>query len=234
MNSVSLPHTREIEQKEAQDEEEVMLAAVKANDYLMWVGGRYYTIESFIEEAKRMGVARRVPFIPDFRPGKTRIFLVHDITEKDQNLTIKKVNQKKVDRKKHRTFRIKKPQGYSPTPYIFGYFIPVGILIPSVKGREIVEAVRKRFNIVEIPFNRIQNYQRGCGTLKADALYLVDSEGLEFVLELADIKEVEIMTAGRFVEINPWIPAPGLKRFRGLKIIDGDALLREHKLVSPE
>lgn len=46
--------------------------------YLLWVGERHYTPESFQEEANRMGVSKRIPFIPKgLKLGETIIFLAH-------------------------------------------------------------------------------------------------------------------------------------------------------------
>jgi hypothetical protein len=58
-------------------------------DYLMWVGSGdvgdghkgfpgYPTIESFVKEARRMGVSKRLNMVtPHLIPGKTRIYLAH-------------------------------------------------------------------------------------------------------------------------------------------------------------
>jgi len=46
--------------------------------YLMWVGGRFYSPESFIQEAEERGVSKRIPFIPhDLKLGETWIYLAH-------------------------------------------------------------------------------------------------------------------------------------------------------------
>ena len=46
--------------------------------FLLGVGEKYYTMESFINEANRMGVSKKVPHIPkDFEVGKSRFFLVY-------------------------------------------------------------------------------------------------------------------------------------------------------------
>jgi len=53
-------------------------------DFLMGVGAQYYPDESFfIEEAWRLGPAKRTPTIPrGLVPGKSKIFLVHWKTRK--------------------------------------------------------------------------------------------------------------------------------------------------------
>lgn len=46
--------------------------------YIMLVGEKYYTPESFLDEAHRMGISKRIPFIPkDLELGKTVIYLAH-------------------------------------------------------------------------------------------------------------------------------------------------------------
>lgn len=46
--------------------------------YIMGVGSKYYTPESFLDEAQHMGISKRIPFIPkDLMLGKTVIYLAH-------------------------------------------------------------------------------------------------------------------------------------------------------------
>lgn len=46
--------------------------------FLMMVGEKYYTPESFIEEAGQMGVCKRIPFIPKkLKLGETIVYLAH-------------------------------------------------------------------------------------------------------------------------------------------------------------
>jgi hypothetical protein len=52
----------------------------KPVDLMMWVGREYYTVSSFIEEAERLGVSKRIPHtaIPEgIVPGLSRLFLKH-------------------------------------------------------------------------------------------------------------------------------------------------------------
>lgn len=45
---------------------------------LMWVGKQFYTPESFREEAQRLGVSKRLPYIPKWlKLGRTWVFLAH-------------------------------------------------------------------------------------------------------------------------------------------------------------
>lgn len=46
--------------------------------YGMWVGEKFYTIESFIEEAARIGISKRISQIPvDLVLGESRIYFAH-------------------------------------------------------------------------------------------------------------------------------------------------------------
>lgn len=52
----------------------------KPVDLIMWAGEEHYTVSSFIDEAKRMGVSKRIPqnSIPHgIVPGQSRIFIKH-------------------------------------------------------------------------------------------------------------------------------------------------------------
>jgi hypothetical protein len=45
---------------------------------LMWVGDRFYTPDTFLVEARELGVSKRVPSVPRWLvPGKTWVFLAH-------------------------------------------------------------------------------------------------------------------------------------------------------------
>jgi len=63
-------------------------------DLLMFAGAEHYTVSSFILEAQRMGVSKRIPKnnIPEIIPGVSRLFIAH----KDA-----KVNAKRIDELVH-------------------------------------------------------------------------------------------------------------------------------------
>ncbi len=45
---------------------------------LLWIGERYYSMDSFTEEAARLGVSRRIKALPnDFKVGETWVALAH-------------------------------------------------------------------------------------------------------------------------------------------------------------
>lgn len=46
--------------------------------FLMWVGEEHYTMESFVAEAQRLGVSKRIAELPaDFRIGHDWVYLAH-------------------------------------------------------------------------------------------------------------------------------------------------------------
>ena len=53
-----------------------LVKITRVDHYIMWVGHKYYTVESFTEEAMKMGVSKRIPFIPNgMVPGKSVVYL---------------------------------------------------------------------------------------------------------------------------------------------------------------
>lgn len=65
---------------------------------LMWVGEKFYTPTKFIDEARDMGVSKRLAQIPkDFQPGVTWVALAH---------------RKAVDGKSPGIFYLFKPEGF--------------------------------------------------------------------------------------------------------------------------
>jgi hypothetical protein len=198
-------------------------------DYLSWVGGRYYTIQSFVRECQTMGVSRRIPVVPELEFGKSRIFFVSDVDEGDPCVEIRVVKHKKSpdELKRFRTFRVRRK--CRSTPKVFGYFVPTGIMIPGKARRAILDKYRDR--IVEIPIEAVGRVQlRGCGKLIIGALYLVDGLTLQEVYRALrtdpDLRVKELVVEGStFRVIDPPVLAPGLKRFRGLMRVNGDAIL---------
>jgi len=168
-------------------------------DLLMWVGGSYYTIESFIAEARKMGVCKRVPMLPrGVVAGKSRVFLAHDKSEAEKKLGVKGKGR------------------------IFAYFIVRGISYVVKPGVNIPEELKARgvteWEYVEGGFGF--NDERGCGSLAIGGTYLLSEEDIEKCRDLADSGTLE----GHIHVLNPTIPL-SLKRFRGFKNIDGNAVL---------
>jgi len=170
-------------------------------DYLMWVGRSYYTIESFIQEARKMGVCKRVPMLPrGVVPGKSRVFLVHDTSEAE------------------------KKQKKRGVPRVFAYFVVKGIAYIVKKGVDLPKEFEKRgvkayeYKPGAFGFND----ERGCGSLQIGGVYLLSEEDLEKCRDLAESG----LLKGNIQVLNPPIEVPGLNRFRGYRCIDGDELLK--------
>jgi hypothetical protein len=113
--------------------------------FVQWVGGSYYTIESFIQEGKEIGVMRRVPYIPDFTPLQTRIYLIHDVTEMVPGAVERIEHKKPVEElKKFRSFRV-----YQRIhPVVFGYFVPVGIVFFDASRIDVLDVLGRRYRVV--------------------------------------------------------------------------------------
>jgi len=66
------------EHKECTDGEGCPICNPPEKAYMLWVGEKFYTPQSFIEEAQRLGVSKAVATIPrDFEIGKTIVYLAH-------------------------------------------------------------------------------------------------------------------------------------------------------------
>jgi hypothetical protein len=195
-------------------------------DYLMWVGGSYYGISEFIEEAKRLGVSKRVSHFPgDVVLGRTRVFLAHDVGERVR------VGERTVRRGKRKgqtvpVYEKKKLRG----PVVFGFFVVTGREVILPPGAQLPEHLRDR-GVTTISVARAAaEVMRGCGHRSAFGLYLVsqvDPETMDEIVEYckeADIK-TDLRVEGGIVEMDPYRPC-GLKRFRGFKMVNGDRILQ--------
>jgi hypothetical protein len=56
----------------------IMCQPKDTTSYILGVGDKFYTVKSFLEEARVMGVSKKIPFIPqEFKVGETVIYLAH-------------------------------------------------------------------------------------------------------------------------------------------------------------
>ena len=171
-------------------------------DLLMWVGGSFYTIESFIAEAKRMGVCKRIPIIPDYiKLGKSRLFLAHDMTEEEKRL------------------------GKRGPGRVFAYCVIRGISYIVKPGVDIPEELKKRgvTKYEYVPGGFGFRNERGCGSLQIGGTYLLSEEDLEKCKDLAESGTLN----GNIQVIDPPIEFDKnvIKRFRGYRYVDGDKIL---------
>lgn len=170
---------------------------VEAVDLLMWVGRSYYSVDSFINESRRMGVCKRVPMLPRGTvKGKSRVFLAHPDA-------IKRIGGK--------TF-----------PGVFAYFTVQGISYVVKPGVDIPEALKERgvekWEYVEGGFGFSD--ERGCGSLAIGGTYLLSEEDMEKCRDLANSTTL----SGRFNIIDPAVYL-SIGRFRGYKHVIGDNIL---------
>ena len=212
------------------------------DDYLMWVGGgiyKGYSQESFLEEARKMGVGKRIPFIPkNLKIGVSRVFLVSDMTEEDRERYREEGSRRESIRYRQWKEKIKtgsKDTSNSVTglmprgiPVVFAYFVVKGVSYIVKPGTDLPEELAKRgvtsYEYVEGGFG--SQDERGCGSLMIGGTYLLSEEDLEKVKDLAESGNVE---GGNIIEILPPVRYLG-KRFRGLKSLphsQGNDFLKE-------
>jgi len=196
-------------------------------DAMMWVGEKYYTIESFLKEAYRYGACKRfgakkgIPL--DLGVEKSRIFLVHDVREEDKkNLHEWRKAKRRWKRAKENAetanelFEEPEPQKPELIPKVFGYFTMHILVVGAKKAQELVE----QGEIQVISASTASTFQkRGCGSLRLGGCYFVSSEDMEKIQAHAD------MAKGDIELIDPPISYPGFKRFRGFKYVLGDRIL---------
>lgn len=209
-----------------------MMREMRMDHYLQWVGGSYYSIESFIEEAEKMGVMRRIPYIPTFIPMESKIFLAHDVTQRIPD-AVEIIEHKKAvtELKKYRTFRVRK----RIHPVIFAYFIPVGIVFFPQDKFEFQDWIEKKYRFsagqaipfyilkgikIRIPLAVVQyvdsikeiqeNFKRGCGLPKPGGIYLASFTA--FYRALAVGKRISFEEAREMMmkELNLTQPLPDI------------------------
>jgi len=136
---------------------------VKPVDLLMFVGRSFYSPESFIDEARRLGVCKRVPTLPrGVVKGVTRVFLAHEDALPDKS-------------------------------GVFAYFVVRGMSFIVPPGLNIPEALRERgvteYEYVGGGFGFSD--ERGCGSLAIGGTYLLSEEGMEKCRDLAKSATLE-------------------------------------------
>ena len=106
--------------------------------FIMRCGEKFYTMDSFMNEARAMGVSKRIPFIPrELKVGETPIFLVHKKAGwKYEDVPDGKNGQKRM---------------VVPCDGIFSAFIPMRIEqlvwekdIKGKKGQQLIKDLEKR------------------------------------------------------------------------------------------
>lgn len=127
--------------------------------FIMMVGEKYYTPESFMEEASSMGVSKRIPFIPKkLKLGETIVYLAHpkaclvkEVPVLQEHMAIKFVGSDKDNGQP----RLLEAEKEDKALGIFCAFIPQRIEMPIWKSKltdEKKEELEKRgITPVQIP-----------------------------------------------------------------------------------
>jgi len=200
------------------------------HDLIQWVGTCYYSLDSFIEEAKNLGCCRRISQVPDIVPGMSRMFLIHD--QETRKCTCGWVGSIDESKKHPKTYLTDKHK-LSPAAVVFGFFI--------IKG---VEVVVKDFSEFELLKQRFKNRQdvdliftpvllkdallepvRRCGYRK-EGFYVVSisMKNYDFLVELVkNVYKDQVELAGTFFKFKFPITWNG-KHFRGYRYFDSTTI----------
>jgi len=124
------------------------------NDFMQWIGGSYYSVESFIKEAQKMGASRRINFMPNnVVVGVSKVFLISDMaTEVDRQKYKDEVNRR--FREAYRVTKDDPSQKYSTsqkeygklprgTAVVFGYFTINDIIYVTGPGVNVPERLKE-------------------------------------------------------------------------------------------
>lgn len=203
-----------------------------AANFMQWVGGSYYSIESYIKEIKKMGGSRRTNGVPrNIVKGVSKLFLISDMaTEQDRqkykeeyNRRLREVYNKRNktekpsegETKKYGSIKALGPMPRSK-PVIFGYFTINSIVYITAPGINVPEELAKHgVEVYEYASGHFGfNDERGCGSLQVDGVYFISEENMEKVKELASSTILESKNVHIFEKP---ISADNIKRFRGIK-----------------
>ena len=163
-------------------------------DLLIWVGKEHYTVDSFITEAHKMGVSRRVPFAPlGATPGKSRVFLAHEETSIGPALF-----------------------GWFTLQNV------VFVVAPGTElEREFKERGITTYELHEGNFGTQD--ERGCGSLSIGGIYLLGEEDMNKVRDLAKSSKLEgrINVFEHPIPIKTANRSRGYQYVSGGRILDG-------------
>jgi hypothetical protein len=159
-------------------------------NYEMWIGNQFYSRDSYLKEAKKMGASKKVAYAPhDLVVGETKVYLISDMSEKEREEYYKELKNRHSMAyfKAKETGGKKSLKGYGPMPrgqpYVFGYFIVNAIIqTPPFKIQKTKQLPREDYPLVEGEFGTKD--ERGCGSLKAGSIYLISETSMEKIKEL--------------------------------------------------
>lgn len=197
----------------------------QAQDFMVWIGGASYSRESFIAEARRMGVCHRTPFVPEkIVRGTSRVILISDMTDSDRQRY--KTELKRRDAERYRQSKesgIKKSHVVGPmprgTPTIFAYFTIRDVVYVVTPETDI----SKRFKKLGVSIYKYEerkfgfNNERESGSLEIGGVYLLGESSMERIERLTQSGSLD----GDITVVSSPYPYAG-KRFRGIKTISQD------------
>ena len=192
--------------------------------YVHWVGGKFHSRESFIDEWRRLGVSIRVGRLPeDLSVGKSRIYLVSDLSLEERQKYLTEQRRKKRERRKARkegrTVSFKDSPVLRGKSEIFAWFVIKSVVFIVGPDKDVPEELKKRgvkvweYKDGEFGFND----ERACGSLVIGGTYILSEEDMEKVKDLADDTQLESQNIHL---LDPTVPWKG-GRFRGLKRFEG-------------
>lgn len=124
--------------------------------YIMTVGDKYYTPVEFVEEARMIGISKRIPFIPkSLVIGETVIFLAHPKACIDTRYEVLQEVAALIDQPATLQPRLVDAEEVKRIPGIFTAFIPQRIEMPVWESeykhnKKDMDALRKR-GITPVP-----------------------------------------------------------------------------------
>jgi hypothetical protein len=196
-------------------------------DFLQWVGGNFYSVESFKKEVKKMGASRRVSYVPkNIVVGKSKLFLISDMQSEEMREKYKAEYNRRlresyipknqwIANKKYGSIKKQDPMPRDD-PIIFGYFIINNIIYVTDSTHNLPEELGK-LGVVNYTYQEGDfgfNDERGCGSLQVGGVYFISENDMEKVKQLASSVELESKNV-HFFDVP--ISASGIRRFRGIK-----------------
>jgi len=203
-------------------------------DLLMFVGSKWYpTIESFVEEASRLGVSKRLGQMPSawglfsgskcVRSIKTRdegIKIIKNVKEHGANGNCLYV-RRLVKLGESRVF-LAHDEGKKGRARIFGFFIirAVEVILETLESINEFTDKKNELGIEAVSAGQAQlEPARGCGHRMVGSLYFMSSQDMKMLMEIAEPIADKVDFKGGLVVLKDPIPYDG-SRFRGYSFFD--------------
>lgn len=205
-------------------------------DLLMAVGSKFYpTIKSFIDEAERLGVSKRLGQLPAtwglfagakyIRPAKSReegIEVIKRAKEHGSNSCLYVRRLVKPGESRVFLFHDEAKKGQAR---IFGFFVIRGVEVILENPEAVQEFLDKKdeLNIETVSGGQAQlEPARGCGHRIIGGVYLVSSDNMKTLMEIAEPIADKVDIKGGLVVLKDPVPYGG-PRFRGYRFFDPTA-----------